>query len=72
MKYQADVADPQAIEQMVGCAVEEFGKLDIAVSNAAFSERELFYRANLEGFPPDDRRHDVGGFQPAAVAARSR
>ena len=50
LKYQADVADPQAVEQMVGCAVEEFGKLDIAVSNAAFSERELFYRANLEGF----------------------
>ncbi|MCA9268570.1 MAG: SDR family oxidoreductase, partial [Planctomycetales bacterium] len=31
-------------------AVDEFGRLDIAVSNAAFSDREPFLDANLEGF----------------------
>ena len=35
---------------MVACAVEEFGKIDIAISNAAYSDRELFYQADLERF----------------------
>lgn len=47
---QADVADALAVEQMVERTVEEFGKLDIAVSNAAYSDREPFYEADLEGF----------------------
>jgi glucose 1-dehydrogenase len=49
VKYQADVSDPEAVEQMVACVVEEFGKLDIAISNAAYSDRELFYQADLAG-----------------------
>jgi glucose 1-dehydrogenase len=47
---QADVADQAAVEQMVACTVEEFGKLDIAVSNAAYSDRERFFEADMEGF----------------------
>jgi glucose 1-dehydrogenase len=50
IKHKADVADPEAVERMVAHTVEEFGKVDIAVSNAAFSERELFYAADMEGF----------------------
>ena len=50
IKYQADVADAPAVERMIACATEEFGKVDIAVSNAAYSKRELFYQADLEGF----------------------
>jgi glucose 1-dehydrogenase len=49
-KYQADVADAEAVEQMVACTIEEFGKLDIVVSNAAYSDREVFYEADPEGF----------------------
>jgi glucose 1-dehydrogenase len=47
---QGDVADYDAMEQMVRDTVAEFGKLDIAVSNAAYSDRELFYEADLAGF----------------------
>ncbi len=47
---QADVADYDAVERMVRDTVAEFGKLDIAVSNAAYSDREIFYEADLVGF----------------------
>jgi glucose 1-dehydrogenase len=50
IKVQADVADQQAVEQVVAQTVEEFGKLDIAVSNAAYSDRDLFYQADMTGF----------------------
>jgi len=50
IKIQADVADLAAVELMVAETVNAFGKLDIAVSNAAYSDRELFYEAEMEGF----------------------
>ena len=50
IKVQADVAEQSAVEQLVESAVAEFGRLDIAVSNAAYSERELYYEADMEGF----------------------
>ena len=45
-----DVADGAAVEQLVAETVRQFGRLDIAVSNAAYSDREPFHEANLEGF----------------------
>lgn len=50
IKHQADVADQAAVEGLIAAAVAEFGKLDIAVSNAAYSDRELFYLADMAGF----------------------
>ncbi len=50
LKLQADVADWLATESLVKQTVDAFGKLDIAVSNAAFSDRQLFHEADLEGF----------------------
>ncbi len=47
---QADVADLGAVEAMVARAASEFGRVDIAVSNAAYSDRELFYQADMDGF----------------------
>ncbi|HEX3997956.1 MAG TPA: SDR family oxidoreductase [Pirellulales bacterium] len=47
---QADVADYTAVEAMVARTVAEFGRLDVAVSNAAYSDREPFYEADLAGF----------------------
>jgi glucose 1-dehydrogenase len=47
---QADVADYEAVESLVARAVDTFGRLDIAVSNAAYSDRELFHEADLAGF----------------------
>ena len=46
----ADVGDQSAVERLVATTVEAFGRLDIAVSNAAFSDREPFYEANMDGF----------------------
>ena len=48
--HQADVSSLESVEALVQRAVSEFGKLDIAVSNAAYSDRELFYQADMEGF----------------------
>ena len=47
---QADVADQSAVEGLVAAAVKHFGKLDIAVSNAAYSDRERFFEADMAGF----------------------
>jgi glucose 1-dehydrogenase len=47
---QADVADQKAVEQMVAKTAAEFGSLDLFVSNAAYSDRELMLEANMEGF----------------------
>lgn len=48
--HRADVADQAAVEGLVAVAVQTFGKLDLAVSNAAYSDRELFYMADMAGF----------------------
>ncbi|HTU27583.1 MAG TPA: SDR family oxidoreductase [Pirellulales bacterium] len=45
-----DVADFGAVEKMVADTVAKFGKLTIAVANAAYSDREPFYEADLAGF----------------------
>src|SRR6478672_1474687 len=47
---QADVADLASVEGLISSAVKEFGKLDVAVSNAAYSDRDLFYQADMAGF----------------------
>jgi glucose 1-dehydrogenase len=47
---QADVADEGAVEELVAETVRAFGKLDIAIGNAADSRREPFYSADMDGF----------------------
>src|SRR5579872_3867520 len=47
---QVDVSDQPAIEAMVERIVKELGRLDILVSNAVYSDRELFYKADMAGF----------------------
>lgn len=47
---QADVADMESVERMVARAVDEFGQLDMYVSNAVYSDRELMLEADLKGF----------------------
>lgn len=46
----ADVADQGAVEKMVAETAAKFGKLDIAVSNAAYSDRDRFFEADMAGF----------------------
>ena len=47
---KADVGDQQAVEKMVAATTAEFGRLDIAVTNACYSDREPFYEADMQGF----------------------
>lgn len=47
---RADVADPDAVDAMVEEAARLFGRLDVLVANAAFSERGPFWEISREGF----------------------
>ncbi len=70
LALQADVSDHASVEQLVARTVEEFGRMDLAVSNAVYSDREPFYEADLAGFR---RTVDVtmwGAFHLLHVAAR--
>ena len=67
---QADVADQAAVEDMVAKTVAEFGQLDMFVSNAAYSDRELMIDADMDGFR---RTIDVsmwGAFHGVRAAAQ--
>ena len=46
----ADVSQQSAVEDMVQQTVSEFGSLDLFVSNAVYSDRELMVKADMEGF----------------------
>jgi glucose 1-dehydrogenase len=50
MLCQVDVSDQAAVEEMVRRVAGELGRLDILVSNAVYSDRELFHTANMAGF----------------------
>ncbi|MCS6851367.1 MAG: SDR family oxidoreductase [Gemmataceae bacterium] len=45
-----DLVDQDAVEAMVARVAAELGRLDIFVSCAAYSDRELFYTADMAGF----------------------
>ena len=65
-----DVAEPEAVGRLVDRTVAAFGRLDIAVSNAAYSDRQPFYEADMDGFR---RTVDVtmwGAFHLVRAAAR--
>ncbi|HEV3080324.1 MAG TPA: SDR family oxidoreductase [Gemmataceae bacterium] len=68
--FCADVADQDALEAMVASTVQQLGRLDIYVSNAAYSDEDLFYQADMAGFR---RTIDVtmwGAFYGLRAAAR--
>jgi glucose 1-dehydrogenase len=46
----ADVADQQAVEQCVAQMLQEFGRIDILVTCAVYSDEELFWKADMNGF----------------------
>ncbi|MBX3440350.1 MAG: SDR family oxidoreductase [Planctomycetaceae bacterium] len=65
-----DVSDLASVEQMVARFVEETGRLDGLVSNAAYSDRETMIKADIAGF---ERTIDVsmwGAFHAVRSAAR--
>ena len=50
LAVQCDVADQTSVEAMVAQTVEAFGGLDLFVSNAAYSDRQLMLEADMAGF----------------------
>lgn len=48
MSVLADVSDPQQVESMVSRAMEEFGKIDILINNAAIRPHMPFTEVSLE------------------------
>ena len=67
---QADVANQQAVQHLIAEAVEHFGKLDIAVANAAYSDRERFHEADMQGFERTIQVTMWGAFYLLRAAAR--
>jgi glucose 1-dehydrogenase len=47
---QADIVQQPAVEEMVAKTASEFGSLDLFVSNAAYSDRDLMVDADMDGF----------------------
>jgi glucose 1-dehydrogenase len=48
--YRVDISDQAAVDAMVADAVAKFGRMDVFVSSAVFSEREPFTTADMAGF----------------------
>lgn len=48
--FPVDVTDQAAVEAMVQRTSAELGQLDICVTAAAYSDRELFHTADMAGF----------------------
>ena len=63
MTFQADVADADVVNAMVGAAVEGLGKVDILVCNAGIIRRDSHvYEADLEEFREVIENHIMGAF----------
>ncbi len=49
-KYEVDVADRLQVEAMVDNMVADFGRIDMLVTCAVYSDREPFHTASIDGF----------------------
>ena len=67
---QTDVGDNDAVERAVAETVRQFGRLDIAVTNAAYSDRQPFYEADLDGFHRTVQVTMWGAFYTMRAATR--
>jgi glucose 1-dehydrogenase len=70
LAWQADVAQRDAVAAMVAGAVEAFGRLDIAVANAAHSVREPVVEASWENVERIIQVSQFGVFHTCQLAAR--
>jgi len=67
---QADVADRDAVAALLAGAVEHFGRIDIAVANAAQSIRELVIEAQWEHVLRTIQVSQFGVFHTCQMAAQ--
>ncbi len=67
---QADVADRKAVRAMFDQAIERFGRVDIVVANAAYSERETVVDAKWENVLRTIEVSQFGVFHTCQFAAQ--
>ncbi|MCH2210740.1 MAG: SDR family oxidoreductase [Fuerstiella sp.] len=67
---KTDVSDQSGVEAMVAETVDEFGSLDLYVSNAAYSDRENMVDADMEGFEQTINVTMWGAFYGVRAAAQ--
>jgi glucose 1-dehydrogenase len=48
--FPLDVSDQPGVEAMIARTAHDFGRLDIFISNAFYSDEALFYEADMAGF----------------------
>jgi glucose 1-dehydrogenase len=65
-----DVGNRATVEQIVEQTVAHFGRLDIAVTNAVYSDRDLFHQADLDGFARTIQVTMWGAFYTLRAATR--
>lgn len=70
LAWQADVSDREAVAGMFAAAVEHFGRIDIAVANAALSIRELVVEAEWEHVRRTLEVSQFGVFHACQMAAQ--
>jgi glucose 1-dehydrogenase len=70
LMWPADVTNREAVAQMITGAVEQFGRLDIAVANAITSVREPVLRARWEGVRQTIEVAQFGVFHLCQMAAQ--
>jgi glucose 1-dehydrogenase len=70
MFIETDVGDNAAVERAVTEVASQFGRLDIAVTNAAYSDRAPFYEADLAGFHRTVQVTMWGAFYAMRAATR--
>jgi glucose 1-dehydrogenase len=68
--HQADVSDREAVAGLYTAAVEQFGRIDIAVANAAFSIREPIVGACWENVMKVLSVAQFGAFHTCQMAAQ--
>src|SRR5258706_5711730 len=50
LQFQVDISDQGAVEKMVQDTADKFGAIDILVCAAVYSDRDLFWKADMAGF----------------------
>ncbi len=68
--FEADVSDPAQVANLIGEAVKNFGKLDIAVNNAGIEKKHAFVDYPLEEARKIIEVNLIGPFLVAQAAAR--
>jgi glucose 1-dehydrogenase len=69
--HRIDVSDAAAVERMTNDSAAAFGRFDLFVSSAVYSDRESFLTANLDGFKRTIDVSMMGAYYALRAAANA-